>query len=180
MLTRLRFSVALVLFSGCSHISHSGNGVSADPWEYPVKLGASRAQVHEVLGSASRSNQQLEEYPPSGVTVWFDSSDRVTKVGLEGEAGAVYVNASWDAPMPSDHPLAFGLTGHSAEADFRRTLGTPKREIQERAAAARELHLMWKKDGYVVDGLFLGLERDERGRTYPVGSLLWFEVYRAL
>jgi hypothetical protein len=176
------FLAPLALLSGCGHGKQTRPeiGTFPDTWEYPIRPGIPRAQVHELLGSESRSTRELEEYPPSGVTVWFDNNDKVTKVGFGGDAGAIYGNSSLQVPLASDRPLLFGLTGHSGEADFRRALGTPKQEIEEGGRATRELHCIWRKDGYVVDALFLNAERHSAGKNYPPGSLVWFEAYRGL
>jgi hypothetical protein len=180
----LSFLAALVLLSGCvgNQLRHSEiSTFAADPWEYPIKPGASRAQGHELLGSATRSTRELEEYPLSGVTVYFENNnDQVTKLGFDGNAIGIYSTSLLEAPIPSDRRLVFGLTGHSDEAEFRRVLGIPKREIQEGASARRELHCIWKREGYVVDALFLSVDRHSQEKTYPAGSLLWFDVYRGL
>jgi len=167
--------IALVLLAGCG----GGQRERADTWQYPVRLGDSRARVHELLGAASRSTLDLEEYPASGVTVWFDTENRVTKPNFAGEASAVYASASFD-PIISEQQLLFGLTGHTDEAGFKRVLGVPARESQERSASVRELRCVWKKDGYLVDALFLVAKRNHEGKTFPKGTLLWFEVFRGL
>jgi hypothetical protein len=58
----------------------------ADPWQYPIRLGDTRAQVHALVGAATHSDSILEEYPASGVSLWFDQNDRVTKLNFLGEA----------------------------------------------------------------------------------------------
>lgn len=148
-------------------------------WQYPVRLGDMRERVHKLLGPASRTTPELEEYATSGVTVWFDKESHVTKLNFAGRASAVYATASFD-PIISDHQVLFGLTGYTDEAGFRRVLGSPAKESQERSTRAREQRCVWKKDGYVVDALFLTAERNHEGKTFPKGTLVWFEVVRAL
>jgi N-6 DNA Methylase. len=66
------------------------------------------------------------------------------------------------------------------ETDFRRILGTPAKEQQERASISRELHCLWKTDSLLINALFLVAPRTHEGKTYGKGSLLWFEVSRSL
>lgn len=177
----LGLSIALLL--GCDQGRQNRSelkAISPDTWQYPIKLGTPRANVHELLGFASRSTPELEEYPSSGVTVWFDNNNLVTKMNFAGEASAIYSMGPAAAPIPSDRQVVFGLTGHTDEAGFRRILGSPKRETQERSTANRELHCVWRRDGYAVDALFLVAERSDQGQTYPTGTLVWFEIYRGL
>jgi hypothetical protein len=153
--------------------------ISSDSWQYPVRLGDLREKVHNLLGATSRTTTELEEYPESGLTVWFDRESRVTKLYFAGEAGTVYASASFD-PIISKQQIIFGLTAHTDEAGFKRVLGGPTRESHERSTSVRELRCVWKKDGYVVDALFLAAERNHGGKTLAKGTLLWFEVFRGL
>lgn len=153
--------------------------IESDSWQYPVRLGDTRTRVHELLSNPSRTTPALEEHPTSGITVWFDGDGRVSKLNFDGEATAIYSSASFDR-ISSDRPLVFGLTSHTDEAGFRRILGVPLKETPERRASIRELRLVWKRDGYVVDALFLATERSHLDKTYKKGSLLWVEVYRGL
>lgn len=175
-------SVALGLLLGCGDgrkATACSETISSGSWQYPVRLGDLRERVHKLLGAASRTTPELEEYPESGVTVWFDHESRVTKLNFAGEACAVYASASFD-PIISKQQILFGLTGHTDEAGFRRVLGVPARESHERTTSVKELRCVWKKDGYVVDALFLVAERNHKGKTFPKGTLLWFEVFRGL
>ena len=172
-------SIVLGLLVGYGNGLAGSEAVSSDSWQYPVRLGDQRERVHKLLGAVGRTTPELEEYPESGVTVWFDSENRVTKINLAGEACAVYATASFD-PIISKQQILFGLTGHTNEVGFRRILGVPERETRERSTSVRELRCVWKKDGYVVDALFLDAERNHEGKTFPKGTLLWFEVFRGL
>lgn len=177
----LAISIAQTLLAGCADgrmDPSSSEAISAGSWQYPIRLGDPRARVHELLGAATRTTAALEEYPASGVTAWFDSKGRVTKLNFAGGASAVYSTASFE-PIISNHPVLFGLTGLTDEAGFRRVLGVPAKESQERRTSVTELRCVWKKDGYVV-ALFLVAERSYEGHTYSKGSLLWFEVSRGL
>ena len=134
-------SLGLGLLAGSAEVrrSHAGaEGTPADSWEYPVRLGDPRARVHELLGAATRATPELEDYPASGVTAWFDSEGRITKLNFAGDAAALYTNASFD-PIVSERPVVFGLTGHTDEDGFRRALGVPARESQQRSTSVREL-----------------------------------------
>ena len=153
--------------------------IGSDSWQYPVRFGDTRARVHELLSNASRMTPELEEYPTSGITVWFDGDGRVRKFNFAGEATAIY-SAPWFDPIPSNHQLVFGLTSHTDEAGFRRILGVPLRETQVRRTSIRELRCIWRREGYVVDALFLVTPRSHEEKTYRKGSLLWVEVYRGL
>lgn len=175
-------SIALGLFVGYGdgRMALAGSEtISSDSWQYPVRLGDLREGVHRLLGAASRIMPELEEYPESGVTVWFDRESRVTKLNFAGEACAVYASASFD-PIISKQQIVFGLTGYTDEAGFRRVLGVPDRESHERSMSVSELRCVWKKGGYVVDALFLVAERNHEGKTFSKGSLIWFEVVRGL
>ena len=154
-------------------------GIPSNMWEYPIRIGDSRVRVHELLGTASRSTDQLEEYVTSGVTVWFDEVGRVTKLNFAGQACAIYASASFD-PIVSTHKIVFGLSAQMDEAAFRRILGDPTGENPERSSKVRELQCIWKKNGYVVEALFVVAERSHGGKIFPKGSLIWFEVSRGL
>ena len=178
----LVLSVSVGFLLGCADDRRAPSVVqeaASDPWQYPIKLGDTRARVHELLGAPSHTTAELEEYPPSGLTVWFDLGGRVTKLNFAGAASAIYSGSS-STPIPSDRQLLFGLTSHTDEAGFRSILGTAARETQERSTNRRELQCVWKKDGYVIEGLFLAAERTYEEKTYASGTLLWIEVYRGL
>ena len=168
-------SMSFGLLVGCDDSRQNRARQSSDSWQYPVQLGDPRARVHELLGAPSRTTPELEEYPLSGVTVWFDGESRVTKFNFAGEASAVYSSSSFD-PIPSDRQVLYGLTGYTDEGGFRRALGTPVKEDQERPTSVRELRCVWKRDGYVVDSLFLVAERTHAGKIYHKGNLIWFEI----
>jgi hypothetical protein len=175
-------ALALGLLVGCgdgSRDSARSDTVSSGSWQYPVKLGDRREEVHRVLGNASRITTELEEYPESGVTIWFNRENLVMKFNFAGEASAIYASASYD-PIISKQQIVFGLTGYTDEAGFRRVLGVPVKENYERATNVRERQCVWKKDGYVVDALFVVAERNYEGKTFSKGSLIWFEVFRGL
>lgn len=179
----LVFLISLSI-AGCARESTDNplSTASGEAWQYAIRPGMSRLTVHQMLGEggATRRSDELEEYPLSGVTVWFGEGNRVTKVGFEGAASAIYTNPGSADVIPSDQPLIFGLTGHSDAADFRKVLGIPTREVPEGPTATKEMHCIWKRSGYVVDALFLKVERATPTQTYVAGSLLWFEVYRGL
>jgi len=175
-------SVTLGLLPACgtnSNDSSSARTDSRDSWQYPLRLGDARARVHEILGNATRTTEVLEEYPMSGVTVWFDSEGRLTKLNFHGEAGALYsgpnsmIGANW---IPSDRPVLSGLTSHANEDDFRRLLGSPVREYEAGPSNAKEVRRVWRYGGYLIDALFLVSDRTNEGKTFTKGSLVWFEV----
>lgn len=153
--------------------------VSSDSWQYPIRIGDLRERVHGLLGAASRVTPETEEYSESGVSVWFDREGRVTKLNFAGTACRIYASTSFD-PIVSKQQIVFGLTGHTDEGGFRRALGTPDKETYERSSRVKELRCIWKKDGYVVDALFLAKERNHSGKIFSKGSLLWFEIFRGL
>jgi hypothetical protein len=184
VLTRVIIVVLIVLglfveYGDGRTVIAGSEAISSDSWQYPVRLGDLRERVHKLLGGTSRTTPDLEEYPESGVTVWFDREGRVTKLNFAGEACAVYASASF-APIISKQQILFGLTARTDEAEFRRVLGGPARESYERSTSVKELRCVWKKGGYVVDALFLVAERNHEGKTFPKGTLLWFEVFRGL
>lgn len=148
------------------------------PWTYAVHLGDSRGRAHELLGNATRTTEVLEEYPLSGVTVWFSPEGRVTKFNFQGSAAALYSSGqNW---IPSDRTVVFGLTASSSATDFASRLGSPVDESEVGPLAARELRRIWRKEGYLIDALFLASDRTGGGQTFPKGSLLWVELSSGL
>jgi hypothetical protein len=138
------------------------------------------------LGGAERSDSILEEYPASGVTLWFDPDNRVTKLNFFGEAAGAY-RTSFEQTF-SDQPLLFGLTARSDEAAFRKVFGEPRQEQSQGLPGRRERRLVWKKAGYVIDGLFFVEVYkspyvckdpcDISTEVYRPGTLVWLDVYR--
>lgn len=108
-------------------------------WQYPVKLGDTRAKVHNLLGNAVRATSQLEEHPLSGVTLWFDADDPVTKLTFVGEAIVLYSPDPMDQ-IPSDRPVLRGLSPKMDDETFRRILGSPTKQAIERSKSFQELH----------------------------------------
>jgi hypothetical protein len=185
---RVRFAatvsvvLAALLSSACTSRGPEASisGASLSAWAYPIRLGDSRARAHELLGNPTRTTDVLEEYPMSGVTLWFDPEGRLTKLNFTGPAGkALYSGPNTDL-IPSNRPIVFGLTAQSRDADFSRVLGTPVSEAEERAASSREVRRVWRKDGVLIDALFLAVDRTEAGKALPKGGLVWFEVSRGL
>lgn len=147
------------------------------PWTYPVHLGDSRGKAHELLGNATRTTEVLEEYPLSGVTVWFSPEGRIIRLNFQGSAGALYSSGqNW---IPSDRAVVFGLTAGSSATDFASRLGAPVNESEVGPLAARELRRIWRKERYLIDALFLASDRTSGGQTFPKGSLLWVELSAA-
>jgi len=152
--------------------------VASDAWQYPLRLGDTKGKVHELFTAPKKASPDTEEYPASGLTVLYDDDRRVTKLTFAGRANAVYSEAS--PPLLTERQILFGLTSHNGEEDFRRILGTPAREIQERSTGPKERHCVWKKGGYVVEAFFLSAESSRDDVKFPVGSLVRVEVYRGL
>jgi hypothetical protein len=174
---RLRAVATVLLFVGCraSEVAPT----SPDPWQYPVRLGDPRSVVHRVLTAPTRDNGILEEYPSSGVTVLFDAEGRVARISLLGPASNIY--SLGNQTLPSSRFVLFGLTGETTESGFRRILGVPATASIAGAAVRRELRCTWKKAGYIITAEFLAAPRDRAaGKTYPPGTLLWFEVSRGI
>jgi hypothetical protein len=124
-------AIVALLMSGACESKQRASAVlneAGTSWAYPVRFGNTRAQVHAILGNAARLTEALEEYPLSGVTLWYDAEGRVAKFNFAGPASTVY-SASSLKPIPSDHQLMFGLRADTDEAGFRRLLGTPVREV---------------------------------------------------
>jgi hypothetical protein len=162
--------------------SASGDA-SPSSWAYPIQLGDSRTKAHEFLGNATRTTDVLEEYPMSGVTLWFDPEGRLTKLNFHGTAGSLYSGANsmvGDNWIPSDRSPVFGLTASANESDFARVLGAPISENEAGSANRLEVRRVWRKDGYLIDALFLGADRTEDRKAFSRGALLWFEVSRRL
>ena len=84
--------IAIGVLSACdlNRTVQPASGESDGAWTYPLHFGDSRGKVHEVLGSATHTTEVLEEYPLSGVTLWFSPEGRVTKFNFQGAAGALY------------------------------------------------------------------------------------------
>ena len=118
----------------------------------------------------------------------FDAAGQATKFLFVGAA-----NFSQFPYIPSDRAVLVGLSGRSAQGDFRRALGTPAAEEQQETAGARVfveetgrsrpvlgVRVVWKVPGYVVDAKFVAEERGDRGNIYEKGTLGSFEIYRGL
>ena len=170
---------AVVVLSACDskRADRPASAESHGAWTYPLQLGDSRENAHKALGNATRTTDVLEEYPLSGVTLWFSPEGRVTKFNFQGAAGVLYSDGQ--AWIPSGRTVIFGLTAHSSDVDFAGRLGAPVTESEASApglATARERRLIWRKDGYLIDALFLASNRNHVGQTFPKGSLLWVEI----
>ena len=174
--------IATAWFSACDLKDAGSQRIGSDSpssWAYPLHFGDSRGRAHEVLGPAARTTEVLEEYPMSGVTLWFSPEGRLTKLNFQGSAGALYSGPNstggqnW---IPSDRSLVFGLTAHANEVDFARLLGAPVSETEAGSAGTRELRRIWRRGGYLIDALFLASARTDLGKTFPRGSLLWLEI----
>lgn len=183
----------LSIACGTSTDGPGGRRASDDSWDYAIRLGDSRAKVHKLLGNAARTTDALEEYPKSGVTVWFDSEGRASKLNFGAEADQIYVGASeW---IPSDRQLMFGLSTRMNEDEFTRVLGTPVRVHEHRvpptggasvpASAGpdkyftdwhNERRVIWRKLNYSIEARFLASDRADQGKTFAKGSLLDFEI----
>jgi hypothetical protein len=156
---------------------------TSESWQYPVRLGDSRAKVHELLGAASRSTDVLEEYPSSGVSVWYNEEGRLNKIWFAGEGCSIYSgnDGIQRDPLPTDHQIIFGITGHSKESGFREILGPPQKNEKE---GHQEVRCIWRSQGYLIDALFLAVDyqQDIGGRVSAKekGTLIWFEIARAI
>ena len=116
-------SIAVAVVCGCNskQPDPATTHESRSTWAYALRLGDSRAHAHDLLGNPTRTTEALEEYPLSGVTVWFSPEGRVTKFNFQGSAGVLYSGSqSW---IPSDRIVVFGLTARSTSAEFARRLG---------------------------------------------------------
>lgn len=95
-----------------------------ESWNYPIHLGDPISKVHSLLGTPSRTTEVLEEYPRSGVSVWFTPEGRVAKLNFQGQAGALYApDNQWH---PTDRIVLLGLSPRATEIDFGQALGTPE------------------------------------------------------
>ena len=115
------FAVAALSACDSKRADQPASGESRGPWTYSLHLGDSRENAHKVLGNATRTTEELEEYPLSGVTLWLSPEGRVTKFNFQGAAGVLYSDGqTW---IPSDRTVVFGLTAQSSDADFAGRLG---------------------------------------------------------
>jgi len=168
-------SIVLIITNTCDRSNKKHNQDNTkNSWEYSIRLGDSRSKVHELLGIPSRTTSEIEEYPTSGVSVWFDSENRIGKLNFAGPAIGIY--GGTPKQLLSDNPILFGLTMRSNEATFRKVLGLPSLETQERSQAFREQRCIWKKEGYLINALFVLAERSDGDKLYQRGTLIWFEV----
>ncbi len=182
--------LSVVLLIGCNDVGRDqavDSDTPANPWQYPIRLGDSRLTVQELLGPPHYSEKPMrDEFPRSGVSAIFNAAGRVTLLSFGGEANYIQ-----DLYIPSDRPVLFGLSGHSSEEDFRLALGSPVAESQEGAGPQVQekdgryrfvmgVRLVWKKEGYIVEGLFVAEERGHRGNIYDKGTLDKFDVHRGL
>jgi hypothetical protein len=155
-------------------------------WQYPIRLGDTRAHVDTLLGGGEQMTPELTEYAASGVSIWFNH-ERVAKLNFSTLPWPV--NTEGNAWIPSDRAVAWGLSVSDDEAKFRRILGKPARTSEQGAW----LECTWRKDSHIVTGYFLEgyllkdhfvLHPSEAQRqdpnAHPSGRLFWFEVYRGL
>lgn len=174
--------ILVVLAVGCANSvpeAEQADQASSDPWQYPIRLGDTRAAVHDLVGSPGRVTAELEEYPASGVTVLFDSQGFVTKINFAGPASRIY-STDPVGLIPTDHPVFRGLSGHADERAFVDALGDPLSGGEERAVAVRERRRVWRRDGYLIEALFLGVQRRDGDQSYSEGTLVWFDVFRGI
>ena len=166
----------LIVLLGCSpeNGSFTAGTPSLGAWAYPIQFHESRSKVHDLMGLPARATPDLEEYPSSGVTVWFNPEGGVAKLNFAGIASRLYSGSL--EPIVSDRVIVFGLTARAAEATFHHVLGPCMTQSDERSTAISERRCVWRKDGYLVDALFLATDRIHEGTTFPKGTLLWFEV----
>jgi hypothetical protein len=176
------FATLLLAASACRSISSGSKDNQVESWTYPIRLGDSRAKAHQLLGNPNRKTDVLEEFPLSGVTLWFDSESRISKVGLQGIASSLYVGPSsiGDNWIPSDRALLFGLNARSTDEEFSRILGTPVERTEAGRATELEVRQVWRRDGYMIDATFLAVARTKEEKTFPKGTLLWFSASRGL
>jgi hypothetical protein len=126
----------------------------------------------------------LEEYPLSGVTVWFDAEGRVSKLNFLGAVGQFRYGVG--AAITSERPVLLGVTAQMDEAAFRRALGPPKLdwidpatvEIELGRTLVRERRCIRKLSGFVLDAMFAS--EDQATKRQPQGGLIWFDVFRGL
>jgi len=170
---------------GCSSLSRSQTGTDSDGWQYALRLGDDLSRVHSLLGFAWRSQNTgsglLEEYPLSGVSVWLDQGNRVTKLNFIGSAGA-YRYSGMTNWIVSDRGVFGRLTARMNEAQFRVALGIPAIDGAEAATvdpwhgrnAVREHRCVWRKGGFIIDALFVS--EAQASDRQAKGSLIWFDV----
>jgi hypothetical protein len=148
-------------------------------WSYPIHLGDDRSNVHKLLGPSSRVTSNLEEYPQSGLTVWYDQESHVSKLNFAGDAAAVY-GSTYSILIPSDKHILQTLTAKSDVSAFKKVFGEPKLESTERSTSNQELRCIWREHGFLIDALFLNVDRNVGAKVFKKGTLVWVEVSRAL
>jgi hypothetical protein len=182
-----RNSISLVLAAAlmaasvpaCQQASPESVSRSTATWQYPIRLGDTRARVNEFLTMPAIDDGGIhQEYPASGVAIFFDDTGHLAKISIYGPASKVIgMRIGGSEILPSNRPVVFGLAGTVNEATFRKVLGRPETETR----GPRERRCVWNKDGYVIDAQFLAIQReDERGTLYSPGTLLWFDITRGL
>jgi len=160
-------------------------------WQYPLRFGDGKHEVHKVLGPPHVEESWRETFPASGVAVWF-ADDKVSKFTFIGDASSISVGAStlrtsteaatdetgdYLGEVPSDAKIAFGLTARDTQATFGKILGQPVKSGKEYSATFRSV---WRKDGYVLDAVFLSVDRVYGGRSFRRGTLVSLDVTRGL
>lgn len=187
---RLIAGCLLAFICSCAGADRSSpSGSDSDGWQYGVSVGDDVSRVHALLGFAARAqdtgNGLLEEYPLSGVSVWLDRDRRVVRLNFVGPAGAYRYSRSFDWVV-SDRELLFGVTAQMDESTFRSMLGTPIIDRIEGASvdvwlgrgAVRERRCVWRKNGLVIDALFVS--ESEAFIRHKKGSLIWLDLSRGL
>lgn len=121
----------IYLTVGCGCINNDKESIIS--WEYPIALGDSRARAHEFLSIIDypAEYKHREEYPTSGLIVYYDSEDRLTEILFRGDAGIINKVGSTPSDwIPPRVPFFNGITASSNEDDFKRVLGSPVREYE--------------------------------------------------
>ena len=165
----------------------NGNRVPrVDSWRYPIRLGDTRAAVHQRLGIPARYTGIVEDYPHSGVSVSFDPEGHVSKFFFVADADLVWggLGLEW---IQSDDDIVFGISMRlKNEEDFVRLLGPSIREFDfsqplqpyHDIEVLRRLRKrrIWRTGGYVIDATFLRSEESDGAKTFRAGSLMELEI----
>jgi hypothetical protein len=176
-LSILAFFILGGLLVSCQY--HPDQRIIRDHWQYPVKLGSQRITVHTLLGAPFRCAPDLEVYPPSGVSIWYDGDYRVTKLRFNGQASFFDIGDSTDY-IPSNSQILQGLTPHYDLTAFKLTFGAPIIENAIQSKLFSGSHCVWRGDGLVIVGQFLDSTQTYQGKQYHKGTLVWFDIFRGL
>ena len=161
---KITLSILLALFLfGCRQ---------ADPWSYPIKLGDTKKDVRQLLGTAdSESPASIEWFPDAGMSIKYDEFDQVAELYFIGE----YHYQNWTM---SKSTIAYGLNVSMNKKDIYSVLGAPERIDDSVLSGSKDY--IWKKDIFVFVIELWDKDYTENNKTYAEGSIRRLSIRKSI